>query len=168
MCKIEFSPILECEISTLGVLRQQAWSATYRGIYPDDMIDQFDFKWHEARDLQRFQSPNFYHWLIKENDKNIGYLTIRTADFVYLYSLYLLPIAQKHGYGQQAMTFTARFCEEYGRPIFRCHCQPDNTNAMGFYRRMGGHIVEEDFDNIEKWQNTAVFEFSVCDFLPKH
>lgn len=167
MCKIEFAPILECEIPTLGVLRQQAWSVAYRGIYPDDMIDQFDFKWHKERDLQRFHSPNFQHWFIKANDENIGYLTIRTADFVYLFSLYLLPIAQKLGYGQQAMAFTARFCEEYGKPIFRCHCQPDNTNAMGFYKRMGGHIVEQDFDNDEKWQNTAVFEFSVSDFLCK-
>lgn len=167
MSKVEFVPILESEVHALGSLRKQAWAATYRGIYPDHMIDGFDFQWHEERDLQRLQSRKFHHWFIKENGESIGYLTIRTADFLYLYSLYLLPIAQKKGYGRQAMAFVAHFCKECGKTTFRCHCQPDNTNAMEFYERMGGRIVERDYDNVEKWQNTAVFEFLTSDFLCK-
>lgn len=165
MLKAEFSPITESNVHALGLLRQQAWASTYRGIYPDEMIDQFDFKWHEEKDLLRMQSPQFFHWFIQENGENIGYLTLRNADFLYLYSLYLLPAAQKKGYGRQAMNFTAYFCKEYGKTVFRCHCQPDNKNAMQFYEKMGGIIVDRDDENIENWQNTVVFEFSVPDLL---
>lgn len=44
--KAEFIPIPESEVSALGVLRQKAWASTYRGIYPDELIDQFDDDWH--------------------------------------------------------------------------------------------------------------------------
>ncbi len=165
MSKADFTPITESDAHTLGSLRQQAWAATYRGIYPDEMIDEFDFKWHEEKDLLRIQSPRFYHWFIQEDGENVGYLTLRNADFLYLYSLYLLPEAQKKGYGKQAMGFTAQFCRKRGMMNFRCHCQPDNENAMRFYRKMGGFIVDRDEVNTERWQNTVVFEFSTTDFL---
>lgn len=165
MSNAEFVPVLESDVHTLGMLRQQAWAAAYRGIYPDDMIDRFDFKWHEERDLSRLRDPEFFHWFICENGEKIGYLTLKNADFFYLYSLYLLPVAQKKGYGRQAMHFASCFCRECGKSVFRCHCQPDNANAMAFYRKMGGVIIAEDKDNEEKWQNTAMFEFAANDFI---
>lgn len=160
-----FIPITESDIPTLGMLRRQVWAATYRGIYPDDMIDNFDFEWHAEKDLLRIQSPRFYHWFIQEDRKIIGYLTIRNAEYLYLYSLYLLPEAQHRGYGRQSMKFTAQLCKEKSIESFRCHCQPDNENAMQFYKKMGGIIAARDENSSERWQNTVVFEFSTADFL---
>lgn len=55
--KAEFIPIQKSEVSTLGVLRQKAWAAIYCGIYPDEMIDQFDYAWHREKDLLRLRNP---------------------------------------------------------------------------------------------------------------
>ena len=82
MPNIQFVLALESEVHALGVLRKQAWAVTYRGIYPDDMIDEFDFKWHEGKDLRRMQNPKFHHWFVKETEENIGCLPIRTDDFL--------------------------------------------------------------------------------------
>ena len=160
-----FVPVNESEVNSLGLLRQKAWAATYRGIYPDEMIDQFDYQWHAEKDLLRLRSPQFCNWFIQCSGENIGYLTLRKADYLYLYSLYLLPKGQKKGYGRQALAFTAQFCKENGFSHFRCHCQPDNRNAMDFYAKMGGVIVERDEENEERWQNTVVFEFKTASFL---
>lgn len=53
MGHIDFVPLKESDADLLGQLRQKAWSFTYRGIYPDEMIDQFDYAWHKERDLLR-------------------------------------------------------------------------------------------------------------------
>lgn len=31
------------DAETFGQLRKQCWQSTYRGIYPDEIIDNFDF-----------------------------------------------------------------------------------------------------------------------------
>ncbi len=162
---VQFVPVTESEVRNLGELRQQAWAATYRGIYPDEMIDHFDYKWHEEKDLLRIRSPQFCNWFIQLDGEKVGYLTLRNADYLFLYSLYLLPKAQKKGIGRQALTFVAQYCEQRQIMAFRCHCQPDNTNAVGFYEKMGGIIVDRDEENTERWQNTVVFEFQTTNFL---
>ncbi len=157
----EFIPIQESEVSTLGILRQKAWAATYRGIYPDEMIDQFDFQWHREKDLLRLHNPEYRNWFITVGGEKMGYLALRHGEPMLLQSLYLLPQMQKQGVGRQAFTFVCRYCSERGIPAFRCLCQPENKNAVGFYEKMGGVIVDRDEGNEERWQDSVIFEFSV-------
>lgn len=158
---IRFVPAAEVDAGMLGELRQKVWAATYRGIYPDEMIDRFDYAWHREKDLLRIQSPRYENWFIQRDGKNIGYLVVRNGDGLLLQSLYLLPEAQKKGIGKQAFSFVRQYCAERGIPTFRCHCQPDNGNAMAFYQKMGGKVVERDEGNQERWQDAVVFEFLV-------
>lgn len=157
----ELIPIQESEVSTLGILRQKAWAATYRGIYPDEMIDQFYFQWHREKDLLRLRNPEYRNWFITVSGKKVGYLTLRLGEPLLLQSLYLLPQAQNQGLGRQSFEFIDRYCLERGISVFRCHCQPDNKNAIGFYEKMGGVIVDRDEGNEERWQDSVIFEFSV-------
>ena len=71
-----FIPALPGDASTIARLRQQCWAATYRGIYPDEMIDQFDFAWHERRDLARINSDQYEVFLIQSDEIPVGYLTM--------------------------------------------------------------------------------------------
>ena len=43
---IDFVPAQPEDAARIGRLRQRCWAATYRGVYPDEMIDQFDYAWH--------------------------------------------------------------------------------------------------------------------------
>ena len=88
---IQFTPAHPGDEYILGQLRQQCWAATYRGIYPDDMIDHFDFAWHAKHDLARINSPSFDVCIIRDSDTPIGYMVIRHSEPPLLYSLYLLP-----------------------------------------------------------------------------
>ena len=156
---VDFIPVEESEASILGLLRQKAWAATYRGVYPDEMIDQFDYAWHRERDLLRIRSSEYQNYLIQLHGKNVGYLVLKNEPVLLLQSLYLLPEAQKKGIGRQSFAFIRQYCAERGIQSFRCHCQPDNKNAMGFYEKMGGVIVDRDEGNEERWQDSAVFAF---------
>lgn len=81
-----------------------------------------------------------------------------------LYSLYLLPQAQKQGIGRQSFDFVSHYCVSHGFSELFCHCQPDNRNAMDFYQHMGGCIIKLDEENAERWQNSVVFRFK-CRFI---
>lgn len=159
MEEVAWIPVKESEVDQLGKLRQKAWSATYRGIYPDEMIDQFDYAWHKERDLQRIRSLQYENYFIQLNGNHIGYLTLKNDESLILYSLYLLPEAQGRGIGKQSFAFVSQYCANHGIQGFCCHCQPDNTNAMGFYQHMGGRMIARDEGNAERWQDTVVFSF---------
>lgn len=149
--------------SILGHLRQRCWAATYRGIYPDEMIDQFDFVWHAKHDLTRIASPQFEVFLIAEGSTPIGYMTIRHGTPPLLYSLYLLPSHQHLGIGRKAFDRMRDFCIANAQDCFLCNCQPENVNAMAFYQHMSGVIVARDEGNKETFMNSVTFRFE----LPK-
>lgn len=52
-------------LSIIG-LRHKIWSTTYRGIYPDHMIDDFDWAWHEEKELSRINDPAYSVYLIQK------------------------------------------------------------------------------------------------------
>ncbi len=77
-----------------------------------------------------------------------------------LYSLYLLPNLQGRGLGRRIFRGVQQQCQEFGYGKLYVSCQPQNTPAMGFYRRMGGRIVAEDTGNEEKFMDTVEWEFN--------
>lgn len=158
---IRFTPAKPGDESTLGHLRQRCWAATYRGIYPDEMINQFDYAWHAKHDLARITSPQFEVFLITEDAAPIGYMTIQHGAPPLLYSLYLLPSHQHRGIGRMAFERMRHFCTEQEQPFFLCNCQPENTNAIAFYQHMGGVIIARDEDNEEAFMNSVTLRFPV-------
>ena len=158
---IYFIPALPTDAPLLGQLRQQCWAATYRGIYPDDMIDHFDYAWHAERDLARIASPAFDVCVIQDDSTPIGYMTIRYGEPPLLYSLYLLPEHQRRGIGRMAFNRMVESCRQQNHPCFLCHCQPENTAALAFYARMGGTIVSRDECNEEAYMNSVTLRFNV-------
>ncbi len=165
---ISFIPVKPGDESTLGRLRQRCWATTYRGIYPDEMIDQFDYAWHAKRDLARITSPQFEVFFIAEDAAPIGYMTIQHGAPPLLYSLYLLPSHQHRGIGRMAFERMLDFCITNTQPRFLCHCQPENANALAFYRRMGGVIIARDEGNDEPFMNSVTFCFTLPKGGPMH
>ncbi len=49
----EFVPAKASDAATISALRQRIWDTTYRGIYRDDVIDDFDYDRHQQRDLKK-------------------------------------------------------------------------------------------------------------------
>lgn len=158
-CEIKFEPATEADARTIIELRKQIWGTSYRGIYPDSMIDDFDYVWHIEKELQRIKSPAYRVYRIVLNDRNIGYLSTRKTDGIMLQSLYVLQEYQHRGIGRKAFEFVKQYCTENGAASFTLHCLPENWSARKFYEKMGGRIIGEDMDNEESWMNSVIYRF---------
>jgi len=157
----KFKRATEDDARIIIELRRQIWATTYRGIYPDNMIDEFDYTWHMERELQRIRHPEYRVYRIVKDDCNIGYLTTRLTDTVILQSLYLLAEYQHQGIGQLALDFVKQYCRENEKNSFILHCLPENWNARKFYEKMGGKLIGEDMDNAESWMNSIIYKFAI-------
>lgn len=158
---IQFVIAKESEAGVVSRLRQRVWSTVYRGVFPDEMIDRFDYEWHQQRDLARIQSDEYLVYRITADDQNIGYLIIKKGRPLLLQSLYILPAYQRQGIGKMAFQLIRDYCKHNGMDTFICHCQPRNASARAFYCKMGGKIIAQDVDNAEHWQDSVTFEFEV-------
>ncbi len=166
MSIVQFRLAEVSDAALLAATRQKAWDATYRGIYPDSMIDDFDYVWHIRREEKNLQNPHIHTYLIFSEGECGGYVTWMERekplwrDYHFrLYSLYLLPNLQGRGLGRRIFRGVQQQCRELGYGKLYVSCQPQNTPAMGFYSHMGGRIVAEDTGNEEKFMDTVELEF---------
>ena len=159
---IDFVPAKTSDAAAISALRQRIWDTTYRGIYPDAVIDDFNYEWHQQRDLIKISDPSFTVYLIKYGDEDIGYFIFQQAGSgVWLRSLYVLQEYQHRGIGKQAFSILYDYCKEKEFGCFSCVCSPHNENAMRFYRRMGGVVNETDTGHENKQEDGVIFEFVV-------
>ena len=158
---VVFRRAQEEDAAVIAKLRQEIWSTTYRGIYPDDMIDQFDYAGHNQKDAQRIKSSAYAVYLIALEDHPIGYITRSLSEPTHLLSLYLRQEYQHRGIGRRVFSFIQEVFQTRGVSTFTCECQPDNVHAMTFYHRCGGRVAGEDLSNEESWQNSVTFRFRV-------
>ena len=157
-----FVEATEEDVPSIIGLRQRIWSTTYRGIYPDSMIDEFDWDRHREMELLRVHHPAYSVYLIRKGRQNIGYLTMSRTDGVILQSLYILSEHQRQGIGRAAFDFIRAYCREHGAKSFTCHCVPENLNARAFYEKMGGEVIGADLANEEAWQNSVTYRFAAA------
>ena len=151
----------EEDVPSIIALRQRIWGTTYRGIYPDSMIDNFDWDWHREMELLRVHHPAYSVYLARKGRQDIGYLTINEADVITLQSLYISAEYQRQGIGRQAFDFVKAYCRAHQAASFVCHCVPENLNARSFYERMGGKVIGQDLANEERWQNSVTYQFTL-------
>ncbi len=153
------------DLTTLAQTRQKVWATTYRGIYPDAMIDCFDMAWHNARDRRRMEDPNQVFYLVMDNEACIGYFYYGTPhvdykDFTFcLNSLYFLEEYRGKGLGRKVFEFVANACKERGNNKFFNGCNVHNLPAQGFYRKMGGIVGLIDDGHTNKAEDQMYFEY---------
>ena len=95
----DFKGAVPADTACLTATRKKVWASTYRGIYPDSMIDQYDWEFHMAKDRKKLEDPSLHTFLVMDGDKCVGYFSYgpdREGAFC-LYSAYLLPAYQRKG-----------------------------------------------------------------------
>ena len=166
---IKFQKATPTEALTIVKTRQKAWAATYRGIYPDEMIDDFDYRWHVQKECARLMTPQFYCFLVMDGTDCAGYFSYGRVcpgtwkDFSFrLHSFYLLPEYQGRGLGRQIFAYISDSCRQMGYDKMFLDCHPDNHRALGFYQHMGGVITGVDYGtgSREEYSCTVEFELS--------
>ena len=157
---IDFVPAKTSDAAAISALRQRIWDTTYRGIYPDAVIDGFNHDWHQQRDLKKISDPSFTVYLIRYGSEDIGYFIFRhDGSGVWLHSLYVLQEYQHRGIGKLAFSILNDYCRKNGISRFACNCSPYNENAMRFYQRMGGVVIKTDTGHENRQEDGVIFEF---------
>ncbi len=147
------------EAEALSELRRRVWATTYRGIYPDEMIDDFDYAFHNERNRLYISSGGFSVYFIVAGEERLGYLILRKGAPFQLQSLYLVEEYRGKGIGTQAFAFIRRCCRDHGHAGFVLSCHPDNTAALAFYAKMGGVIIRRDVGHPRNEENGVLLQF---------
>ena len=165
---VVFREAVPSDAPVLTDTRRKAWGSTYRGIYPDEMIDNFDFACYLARDVKRIEDPEQLVYLLMDGDTCGGYLCIGPPawgaykDFGFcLNALYILPPYQGQGFGRQAFALTAAECRRRGFQKFFCGCNAHNHKARNFYGHMGGHLGAARLGHRNPAEDQVYFEFAL-------
>lgn len=163
MGELIFHPADVRDAPLWAATRQKAWAATYRGIYPDEWIDHYDYTGKERRDRESLSDPNIFSFLVMDGDVCAGYFSYSSTEKgeFYLKSLYLLPGYQGKGLGRRIMAQVRTDAVRLGYRSFFCHCNQHNGSARGFYEKMGGRLVSIDGSHENKAEDQCRYEFDL-------
>lgn len=164
---IEFQKASIEDVPVIIETRRKAWDATYRGIYPDHVIDDFDYEWHGQMERKRLENPDFHCFTVMDHKNCVGYFSygkVRSGawkDFGFrLHSLYLLPEYQKKGLGKRIFTQVSDACKALGFRKMYLDCHPQNQNALMFYQHMGGMITHMDSGHENPQEDCCTIEYN--------
>lgn len=151
---IRLAKLDDCE--ELARIKHEVWESTYRGIYPDYMIDNFDYEKHIGKFVKIVENPDVNLFVVECEGKLIGYMDygIPMRPFKDYQQeiglLYVLKEYQGKGIGKKLFDLAYKGIKERGYDEFFISCNKYNVKAQGFYEKMGGEIINIDEDNEDK------------------
>ncbi|MBQ1817135.1 MAG: 4-(cytidine 5'-diphospho)-2-C-methyl-D-erythritol kinase [Clostridia bacterium] len=158
---IRFRRARESDAALTAELRRRAWLTTYRGIYPDALLDEFDSAGREARDRNIITSPTAEAFVIEADGKPCGFVFLDLSSGLYVAALYILSEYRGFGIGSLAFSLIRDICLERGLDRFTCRCNTHNAPALAFYARMGGRELGRTEGHENKREDLALLEFDV-------
>ncbi len=153
-CKIRIAT--NNDVKNLAILKQKVWDETYRGIYSDDIIDNFDYEESERMFKNIINNDKISLYVVESNKELVGYMDVGVPFRKFnnyeqeIGLLYLRKDFQKNGIGKKIFILAYNEIKSNGYNKFFISCNKYNINARKFYEKMGGQLVEEDEDNDNK------------------
>lgn len=152
----------------LAETRHTVWCETYRGIYPDEMLDGYDVDSYTARDAGRMAAPRHHYYLFLDGAECVGYFSFGPYNFgtykdfdLCLNNLYIRKEYKGRGLGKQAFSLIREHCREQGIRKFFCGCNANNGPAIAFYKHIGGVQGDEPRMDVPKQDQIIHFEFHI-------
>ena len=142
-------------------LKLEAWKTTYRGIYPDELIDGWDMAERTERERAKLASPGMTGFIIETESRPCGFMFIEDNGGVYIPALYLLSEYRGRGIGSAAFWLIREYCRERGYKAFTCNCNAHNSPALRFYAKMGGRELSRSIGHENKREDQVKLEFDV-------
>jgi ribosomal protein S18 acetylase RimI-like enzyme len=146
------------DADALGALSGRAWRATYPGIVPDPVLDEWiataPSNWHQAFEQRASDSP-WRAWVAERDGIVVGFATTRPAKSEWLpppagageiTNLYLDPSAIGTGVGRLLYEHAVADLSERSFDPLVVWAFRDNLRARGFYERMGLTIDVSEHD----------------------
>ena len=121
------------------------WSTAYRGIVPDDFIDNMINE--RGNRIERWKNNitnpgECEHFCVIFDDNIIGWLTIHKTDGE-IWAIYLLAEFRGKGYGTFLMNFAIDKLRSIGHKAVCLWVFEDNEKARLFYEKTGFRLSDE-------------------------
>lgn len=165
--EIQIRKAVPLDCRALSVLKRAVWETTYRGIYPDEMLDQYDSHKHEEKFRAILANPDISLYTARDAEQLIGYMSCGAPfrpfqDYQFEISLlYVKKEYQGHGIGKRLLQTGISELRGRGATEFFISCNKYNTPAQQFYRKMGGILVHVDPDCEDHSIPQVKFHFSI-------
>lgn len=153
-CNIRLATENDCH--ELSKLKYNIWNTTYRGIYSDEKIDNFDFEKNKNKFINIVNDPEIELYVVEHDGKLIGYMDygVPCRPFEnYKQEIGLLYISKEYqgaGIGRKLFNIAYNKIKENGYGEFFVSCNKYNIPAQKFYEKMGGKIISIGEDNKDK------------------
>ncbi|QXW84019.1 GNAT family N-acetyltransferase (plasmid) [Bacillus sp. LJBS17] len=134
----------EEDIKAVARVYVDSWRTTYRGLVPDDYLDELLYEDAEKRwiDFLNNEKESFIYIAMNAAGNIIGFASCKSIDDENfdgeLYSLYLLKESRGLGVGRQLVSAIAKHFKEKGIASMMVWVMEQNKSGLGFYERMGG------------------------------
>lgn len=157
----------ESDAKAIAKVKRMAWETTYRGIYPDEKIDGYDFEKQEQKFKVLINDKNQHFYVAKFNNEIVGYmcagkLVREFKDYdAEIMLLYILKEFQGQGLGKRFFLVAKQCLEKDGHKRFFISCNKYNLPAQAFYKKMGGKVVFVDEDNLDRSIPQIKFEYEI-------
>ena len=155
------------DIKNLAVLKQKVWSETYRGIYSDELIDNFDYEKAEESFRNIINNDKISFYVVESNKELVGYMDVGIpirgfADYEQeIGLLYLKKDFQRRGIGKELFNLGYNEIKNNNYKRFFISCNKYNINARKFYEKMGGQLIAEDADNDNKREVQVKYHYEI-------
>ncbi len=155
------------DINNLSVLKQKVWDETYRGIYDDAIIDNFDYEGKAKSFNEILEHPKVSLYVVESDNNLVGYMSVGEPIRKYkdykqeIGLLYLRKNFQKKGIGTYLFNLASKEIKKNGYQEFFISCNKYNLNARAFYEKMGGILVEEDEESNNKRYDQVKYHYNI-------
>lgn len=165
---IELRKATASDALLLANTRRIVWEETYRGIYPDTMLDSYDLEVYAQWDRLRMENPAHHYYLFLDGEECAGYFSFGPYNYgsykdftLCLNNLYIRTGYKGRGLGKRAFACIRAYCREQGINKFFCGCNANNIPAVNFYKHMGGIQGDAPRIDVPKEDQILHFEFHI-------
>ena len=137
----------------LSYLKKEVWETTYRGIYPDEVIDNYDYVKREEKFNSLIDDNNQEVYICMIDEKIVGYMVLGSPLHGTLegYDLTINDLGINKNYrGKGIGKQFIEIAKSKNKKLFNC-CNYYNENARKFYEIMGATIVKSEMSDDKQY-----------------
>jgi len=154
--KILYTKAMMKDCYEIAKLKGEVWNTTYRGIYSDEALDNYDIERNKQTFEKIVENPKLSLYIVKDAEKIVGFISFGEPYRPFLHYqqevglLYILKEYQKFGIGKKLFSIAKDNVSNNGYKEFFVTVNKHNENAIGFYIAMGGSVIHIDDDSEDK------------------
>ncbi len=159
-CEIRLAEL--SDVKDLAIVKKDIWESNLRGVYNDDVIDNFDYEKEERVFTSIINNEDIDLYCVIVEDKIVGYMDCgkpyqEFQDYVAeIGLLYLKKECQRQGIGEMLFQLARETFRSKGIDKFFISCNKYNLEAQKFYEKMGGKVICVDEDNFDDKRSVQI------------